>query len=300
MNLFLSGMSKNGTRARLRPGVGAVLLEGLDDPLTPAAFVLSQACQAAVSIVLSIPDWGSPDLDSIAALFGQLPAPQTYCDALHSSLLLYRFLERAAIEIHARLHAGAVPASCLFDPSQYVRVGTVDQLHPDQWNATTLFAEWSAAFTTGLAVSHGESLAERAIRRLRARRGAGVTAPDLAREVGCSVPVLRRAFTRATGMSLRQYAIQLRVDLATDLLCRTDWKLDAVAREVGWKSKKDLHVAFVRRGTTPGRVRRLSDGGGRMVVTSPLRAQMDSAPPASKTRRRCLAAGVVRPRVRTT
>ena len=110
--------------------------------MTPAAFALSQACQAAVSIMLTMPEWGWPDLDAITLLFGQVPAPQTYGDASHAAQLLCRFLDRTALEFHARLHGGAVPASCLFDAKRYIRLSRIDQVHPEWWNAASIFADW--------------------------------------------------------------------------------------------------------------------------------------------------------------
>lgn len=253
---------------------------GLEDLVTPAAFVLSQACQAAVAIVLSMPQFGWPDLDAIAVLLSQVPAPETYADGLQSAALLYRFLERAATEIHARVHGGTIPASCLFDASRYLGWMHVDQAHPDSWKAASVFAAWSATFMGGLTLHHRKSVADRAIERLRARRGTCVNASDLAREVGCSVPVLHRAFSRATGRSMRQYAIQLRVDRAIELLQQTDWKVEAIAREVGWKSKKDLHVALARRvGATPTDVRRCGPsrtiGGSERHQVGPLQRPTD-------------------------
>lgn len=237
------------------------MADEFDDLLEPSAFALSQKCQVAVGTVLSIPDWSWPELDSITALFAKVLPPSTYRDALHSAALLHRFVERAAVEIHIRLHGGAISPACPFNAMRHACVSFPDQAHPESWSAAAIFATWSAAYLRGLSLYHRGSIADRAIRRLRAGVGVGVRAPDLAREIGCSVPVLYRKFRQATGMSPRQFQIQMRVDRATELLQQTDWKADAIAREVGWKSKKDLHVALQRVGTTPAIVRRLAAGG---------------------------------------
>ena len=229
----------------------------LDEPVTPSAFELSDTCQTAVGLILRTPLHAWPDMTSIAKLFEQVPPPGTYRDAFHAAGVLYRFEERAAKEIHRCVHGGTIPGACSFDTARFARFASVDQAHPEQWNAASEFAAWSNAFMCGLAAHHRRSIADRAIERLRARTGMIVKVSELAREVGCSVPVLCRRFRHATGKSVRQYAIKLRVDCAIDLLRTTDWKVEAIANEVGWKSKKDLHCAFARQlGATPASIRR--------------------------------------------
>jgi AraC-like DNA-binding protein len=230
---------------------------------TPAAFALSQACQAAVGIIFGTPHGASPDWRSLSARFAEVPSPHTYADALHSSALLCRFLERTGDEIHKRIHGGEVPAECGFDSKAHVRLPAIDQQHPESWQAATQFASWAVAFRRDLARRHQVPIADRAIERLNASDIAvSARASEIARQVGCSVPALYRHFNRATGLTPRQYAIQRRIERAIDLLRRTDWKVEAIAREVGWRSKTNLHAAFVRRiGASPGQVRQLTDDG---------------------------------------
>ena len=230
---------------------------------TPAAFALSQACQAAVGIVFATPDGVWPDWSSLSARFAEVASPHTYVDALHSSVLLCRFLERTGDEIHKRIHGGEIPASCAFDSTAHLRLPPIDQRHPESWRAGTAFATWAAAYQGELARRHQRPITERAIERLNCSDIAvSARASEIARQVGCSVPALYRHFNRVTGQTPRQYAIQMRIERAIDLLRRTDWKVEAIAREVGWRSKTNLHAAFVRRiGTSPGQVRRLTDDG---------------------------------------
>lgn len=249
------------------------MIDALDEPATPAALTLSQSCQTAVGMLVGESDHAWPDLAVMATLFAAVPAPRTYCDALHCAVLLERFLDRAAHELHGRLHAGAIPASCSFDVTRCTCFTTVDQVHPESWNATAIFRAWAATFVAGLRDRHHGLVAELALCRLRGPNGSAVTVSALARELACSVPVLQRRFAQTTGQSLRQYVIRLRVSRAIDLLRTTDLKVDTITREVGWRSKKDLHAAFVRLiDITPGGLRQLNE-----EAANDLRRRLQSA-----------------------
>lgn len=229
-------------------------------PLTPCAFAVSQACQAAIGSVLGMSDVDPFDVEALVQLFASVGAPRDYADALTASGIVHRFIDRAAHELHRRIHGGAVPAVCSFGATGDIPVPVVDQTRPHRWNAPDVVSAWYAGYVERLKSHHPPSIAERAITRLRTLNGQTLRVPDLARDLACSVPVLQRQFTESTGNSPRQFLIQLRVSRAIDLLRRTDWKVEAIAHEVGWRSKKDLHVAFARRvGATPGAIRRLND-----------------------------------------
>jgi AraC-like DNA-binding protein len=225
---------------------------------TPAAFALSQACQAAVGIVLATPNGAWPDWTSLSARFSEVPCPRTYADALHSSVVLCRFLERAGKEIHKRIHGGEIPSSCRFDSTIHLRLSDIDQQTPGSWVAATAFAHWVSEYSRDLANEHPVPIAERALARLNV--SGSTRASEIARQVGCSVPALYRHFNRAVGQTPRQYTIHRRIERAIDLLQTTNWKVETIAREVGWRSKTNLHAAFGRCvGVSPARVRRLTE-----------------------------------------
>jgi transcriptional regulator GlxA family with amidase domain len=65
----------------------------------------------------------------------------------------------------------------------------------------------------------------------------------LARAVGLSRRSLERSFRSITNESILDFRTRERVRYAQDLLCR-GVKIEAAARQAGWKSKKDLYRAF--------------------------------------------------------
>lgn len=71
------------------------------------------------------------------------------------------------------------------------------------------------------------------------------------------------------GESPVRYQTRLRAVEAVRLIRSTDWKLDAVARTVGWKTRKDLYRALENVAhTAPARIRALSpqDAAALMVT----------------------------------
>src|SRR5262249_33686378 len=86
-------------------------------------------------------------------------------------------------------------------------------------------------------------------------------AREVATECACNPAVLRREFAEACGEPLRHHQIRTRLAKAVILLRSTDWKVEAIAREVGWASKKNLYFHLRRAtGLTPAQVRLASEG----------------------------------------
>ena len=100
---------------------------------------------------------------------------------------------------------------------------------------------------------------ERARERLRADLADTITLAAVARHEGCSLAVLHRRFASESGETPGQFRTRMRASKAVELLRNTDWKAEAVARDVGWKSKKDLYKVLKRlTGLTPAEIRSLS------------------------------------------
>jgi len=63
---------------------------------------------------------------------------------------------------------------------------------------------------------------------------------------------LRRSFKALTGFTIREYQAELRLREALRLLEQSDLKIEAIAHEVGYRSKKGLYqVVHERVGLTP-------------------------------------------------
>ncbi len=83
----------------------------------------------------------------------------------------------------------------------------------------------------------------------------------LAGDIGCSERLVRVAFQRAHGMSPRRYKRRTKVLCAIELLRKETWDNETVARELGFRSPKNLYRALrLDTGLTPRQIRLLSDG----------------------------------------
>jgi AraC-like DNA-binding protein len=71
---------------------------------------------------------------------------------------------------------------------------------------------------------------------LLAHSSDAVNLPALAREVGISYTHFRRIFLQHTGLSPRQYHIQIRINRAKDLLASSDLSVSEIAERLGFSS----------------------------------------------------------------
>lgn len=82
----------------------------------------------------------------------------------------------------------------------------------------------------------------------------------LADEFACTERAIRVAFQRAYGMSPRTYKRRTKVLCAIELLRKETWDNDSVARELGFRSPKNLYRALrLETGLTPRQIRLLSE-----------------------------------------
>jgi len=146
------------------------------------------------------------------------------------------------------------------------------------------FAVWMTTFVAIYNRTHPPTLAEQAARFIRQRASKRMGAASVATKCACTVPTLRRAFRRRYGVSLREYQRIARVTFAVPLV-RDDLKIEAVALEAGYRSKKDFYKVFRQvTGLTPVQFRNLpsfragqlvSDARGRLLLRA-ARRQKDS------------------------
>ena len=82
-----------------------------------------------------------------------------------------------------------------------------------------------------------------------------LSAKSLADAVGCPMQPLARQFTRQMGMSIHAYLTQCRLQRASKLITE-GYKIEAIALEVGYRSKKNFYRQFKHRfGQTPATYR---------------------------------------------
>jgi AraC-like DNA-binding protein len=72
------------------------------------------------------------------------------------------------------------------------------------------------------------------------------TVETLARRVGCNRTDLEVGFWRRTSQSVHRYLSMRRVDAAKTLLRTTAWRVEEVAKAVGYRSKVSLYAHFRR------------------------------------------------------
>ena len=97
------------------------------------------------------------------------------------------------------------------------------------------------------------------IRHMAASSGNGLTVQGVARAVGLSSAQLAYLFRRETGMSVKEYATRIRVEIIKRLLAETDDKLDIIAEQLGFCDAPHLSRVFRRIcGCPPGEYRRQS------------------------------------------
>jgi AraC-like DNA-binding protein len=89
-----------------------------------------------------------------------------------------------------------------------------------------------------------------------------VTVVTLARRLTCHRRTLERAFRRVRNQSVHQFVVRLRTQAAIDLLVKTDLKCEAIARDVGFRSRTTLNAAVKQTtGYTPRQLRASAAAG---------------------------------------
>lgn len=234
------------------------------EPVFGCVFALSQLCQAVIADLLTNPELLV--LEQLADLFRDVPNPTSHVEALAAVGLLVDFTWQAGDRIHRRVCDRGTP-SCSFDAARFVAACRIDAQAPSSWNASSAMRRWYRDYAEALLDAHaGALLCGRAQERVRALLSGPATIGDVARELGCSVPVLYRRMKRHCGESPRQYRTRTRVVQAIDHLRGTAWSVESIALDVGWKSKKDLFRAFSQLvGLTPTAFRRLSEHDARVL-----------------------------------
>ncbi len=126
---------------------------------------------------------------------------------------------------------------------------------------------WALAFLADFSAHHTWPIAERARQYLDQHYHEPLDVAGLVRRFGCSRSALARAFLAATDSTLKGYQTSVRIVTAIIIMRERDWKIDAVARLVGYGSPKNFyHALRVCTGLSPTDVRTLDSATvGRIV-----------------------------------
>jgi AraC-type DNA-binding domain-containing proteins len=233
---------------------------------------LARTCQLVAGDALNWEGW--PDFADIARRFADVPDASSYVAAVTAVGLLVQFTKRLGEDVHRRFHGEERKKECSFQAPSPSLAAHVPVKWSGLWNPGRAVQAWLASYETAFTAAHQHDIVERAKRRLRIRRGA-LTITRLARELGCSVAVLQRRFAEETGETPAAYRQRVRVAAAIELLCSSDAKIETIAREVGWKNKKDLYRALAKLAhLTAAGVRKLSPSDAAALSTRILRCRI--------------------------
>lgn len=177
-------------------------------------------------------------------------------DALHAAVLSTILMDVCGRIVHA-LHEQNPTVPCSCEATIWSHVSRFAQ-----WRETDprmAFRAWLDVFFDGVARDHPANSAVRAAQIIRNAPNRPWTIDAIATAVEAKPAALRREFQARFGMRPAAYVHLARVTRAVSLL-RTPAKVEAVAWDVGYRSKKDLYAALSRwASSTPTDIRALSD-----------------------------------------
>jgi AraC-like DNA-binding protein len=177
-------------------------------------------------------------------------------DRLHGAVLSTVLMDACA-RIVQRLHEQNPFMPCHCQATIWSHVGRLAAWRDQDPRAA--FRDWLDVFYAGLEVSHPIDGALRAAQQIRRDPARAWTVETLAAAAAAKATTLRIQFHERYGVRPLQYVHLARVTAAVAML-RTDAKVESVAWDIGYRSKKDLYAALRRwAGLTPTELRALSD-----------------------------------------
>jgi AraC-like DNA-binding protein len=229
----------------------------------PCAFALATHCQKLVCELFEDP--AALELGALGHRFAAMPRATRYNDAAVAASILAQFTATLGKLIHGSLHPARTSA-CEFQSVLYTTTLPVCLTDPSAWNPAEAVALWAERFGEGLARTH-DLVAERTRAQLLRNPAQRIGLSELARDAAASASVLCRRFVSRVGETPLRYRTRRRVIAAIPLL-RQGLKIDAVAAEVGWKTRKDLYRALrAVAGVTPAQIRALRDSeAGELLI----------------------------------
>jgi AraC-like DNA-binding protein len=199
-----------------------------------------RACQSLLSQSLHI---GPNYLPGMAATFVEaLAAPLTPVERLVQRGLLLEVAVQFGHAAHTTFHRQHRD-----DQPDAEHCGFVPAIAVDGWprdlatSPAEAFRRWSRRYADAFREAHPLSCAREAETYLKEHFRLPVSAANVADQLACPPAFLRRTFKQLTSKSLLEYQSELRLKAALRLLSESDLKMEAIALEVGYRSKKDLY-----------------------------------------------------------
>jgi len=189
----------------------------------------------------------------IDAFISRLPEPVAILETHVMRLMLLDVAVHGGGTAHHGYHA-VFPGVCRFDAADLLN----RHWRADPGDPRVTFRQWAEDFVPSLERSHSIPLGARAVQALEVHNLARLDVKKLASELGYSPMELRREFHLWTRTGLRRYHSALRAKLAVEGLLGSNQKVDAVAEDLGYRSKKNMYrILRTLCGLTPKQIRQL-------------------------------------------
>ena len=151
--------------------------------------------------------------------------------------------------LHVRLH-GIRPHCCDFRPAD-IAVATWRE---HRLSPSGFLRDWAARAMVEMRTV--QALLELAQECSARHWRDALSVDDVAQELGVPAATIERVFRLSSGLSFSKYHRGVRLAKAVELLATTDLKVDGIAYEVGFRSKKNFYKAFqLWTGLTPRQFR---------------------------------------------
>jgi AraC-like DNA-binding protein len=148
-------------------------------------------------------------------------------------------------EAEHRAHRGRVPSDdCQFVPSEIAAEAWRDRRMPPK----KAFERWAELYLRGLGGADPSFQVTELRRHLNFNFSRPSLIKDFAAQYSASPRRLQQDFRRLTGCTIQDYVTKKRLGVAINLLQNTDEKVEWIASEVGWASRKNLNRALTRHG----------------------------------------------------
>ena len=184
----------------------------------------------------------------------ELPKPENALEQMTLAVLL----ARVVVAIIDRLHGGHMPnqCACYNVSTDLVR----DLLRRSPHDVRSVFYEWMKQAEGAFIAIHPPALATKAIFLIRRQPSQVWTVTRLAAALCVPRRQLAQSFKTVYASSIGNYIHLARLELALPEIIERGAKIEAVALQVGYRSKKDFYRAcrkLLR--TTPAALRALAD-----------------------------------------
>jgi AraC-like DNA-binding protein len=181
-----------------------------------------------------------------------LPDPTSAVERLMLRSQLMETALRWDTAVHRAFHRRH-PSPCAFNVSPLVLECFQDRAA----DGRACFVTWCTAYLESFAAVHVSEVANRVRAHVEAHYAGGVDTHLLAQGLCCTQAHAVSEFRNVFGESPTQYQRRLRVREGLRLLRGTDLKVEAIARTVGYQSKKNFYrMTRAVTGKTPSGIRR--------------------------------------------